>query len=57
MGSNMMVGETIARSGDSVITTQPSEAFRKEWRMGSQSSFHFFFDLCPEKGLGKLGAT
>ena len=57
MGSNMMVSETIARSVDSVVTTQPREAFRKEWRMGSQSSFHFFFDLCPEKGLGKLGAT
>ena len=57
MGSNMMVSETIARSGDSVIITQPRGAFKKEWRMGSQSSFHFFFDLCPERGLGKLGAT
>ena len=46
MGSNMMVGETMARSGDSVITTRPRGVFREEWRTGSQSSFHFFFDLC-----------
>lgn len=53
VSSSMMVGDMMARSGESVITTQPRGVFRGRNGAWVLKVLSISFSICAEKGFGQ----